>query len=164
MAGGRPCIFDQAVFDAICDRLAEGSSLRAACREEGMPDERTVREWVADNKFGISPQYARAVEARAERLFEEIIEISDTSVVAEKVTTKANGDVETVVGDAVDRSRLRVDARKWALSKMLPKKYGDKVDVNVGGTGGGPIVSVSVDTKDPVEAARIYQNFMKGQE
>jgi hypothetical protein len=40
---------------------------------------------------------------------------------------------------AVQRARLKVDTRKWLLSKLQPKKYGDKLDMNVAGKDGGPI-------------------------
>jgi len=106
---GRPSDFTQEIADAICERLAEGESLRKICLADGMPNKATVFRWlVAHPTF--SDQYARAREEQAETLADEIVEISD-------------GD-----GEASDpqRDRLRVDARKWVASKLKPKKYGDK--------------------------------------
>ena len=59
---------------------------------------------------------------------EDIIDIADTPKVGQKTVSKATG-LEVTEGDMVDRSRLQVDARKWLLSKLAPKKYGDKVGV-----------------------------------
>jgi len=42
-------------------------------------------------------------------------------------------------GENIQRSRVRIDTRKWLASKLKPKKYGDKVDLTHGGPDGGPI-------------------------
>lgn len=108
--------FTQAIADEICGLLESGLSLRAACEREGMPTEGAVRLWARDDHKGFATQYARAREIGYSRLADEILEIADE----EK--------------DDVNRSRLRVDSRKWMLSKVLPKIYGDKLDVNTTGT------------------------------
>ncbi|KAI3598735.1 hypothetical protein D8I24_5681 [Cupriavidus necator H850] len=126
---GRPSIFTQAITDEICSRMAEGESLRSICRDDTMPALGTVFRWVANDK-AFREQYEAAMAQRAEALFEELFEIADESCddtyVDENGNTKTNAEV-------IARSRLRVDVRKWALSKMLPKKYGDKqeIDLNV---------------------------------
>ena len=63
-------------------------------------------------------------------------------------------------GEHIQRSRVRIDTRKWLLSKMLPKVYGDKSEVAVTGADRGPVQSVTVSVTDPIEAARVYQKFM----
>jgi hypothetical protein len=65
-------------------------------------------------------------------------------------------------GEHIQRSRVRIDTRKWMLSKMLPKSYGDKTEVAVVGANGGPgqSQSVTVSTADPIEAAWVYQKVM----
>jgi hypothetical protein len=126
-------MFSQEKADAICARLAEGESLRAICETEGMPAESTVRAWALDNVEGFSAQYARAREIGYERHADQIIELADQSRVGVKRTTRADGAVELVEGDMVERSRLQVDARKWILAKMLPKRFGDKVDLHHSG-------------------------------
>jgi hypothetical protein len=63
-------------------------------------------------------------------------------------------------GEHIQRSRVRIDTRKWLLSKMLPKVYGDKTEVAVTGADRGPVQSVTVSVTDPIEAARMYQKFM----
>lgn len=76
----------------------------------------TLLSWLTDAKHKeFSEQYEKACNARAEHMFDELLEISDKKK------------------EAVQRSRLRVDTRKWYLSKLMPKKFGDKVDVTSGG-------------------------------
>lgn len=62
-------------------------------------------------------------------LFDETLEIADTPQIGTKTITKANGDVQTIVGDMVEHRRLQMDTRKWMLAKALPKIYGDKLEV-----------------------------------
>ena len=71
----------------------------------------------------------RARNAGYERMADEIIAISDADC--------------TVDGkpDNALQARLRVDTRKWLLSKMLPKRYGDRVTQELVGDGDQPIVS-----------------------
>lgn len=113
--------FSQETADAICARLAEGESLRSAAKAVGVGAS-TVIDWTqAHPEFG--EQYARARQIGYQLLADELIEIADDS----------SGDVvETEDGprpnsEFTARSRLRLDTRKWMLSKMLPKVYGDKL-------------------------------------
>lgn len=122
---GRPSVYTAKLAGKICRRLAAGESLRAICRDDGMPDESTVRGWALDNVEGFFPQYARAREIAYHGLADEVLEIADDgrndTYVDEDGTRKVDH-------DCVARSRLRVDARKWMLSKVLPKIYGDARD------------------------------------
>lgn len=120
---GRPTLYCQETADIICERLAEGESLRAICREDAMPAKATVFRWLTLHAE-FADQYARARQEQAETLADEIVSISDE----EFTTTKQFGDETQVVYDstAVARNRLRVDARKWVASKLKPKTYGDR--------------------------------------
>lgn len=120
---GRPSSFTQAMADQICERIADGESLRAICRDESMPAKSTVFKWLADMK-PFADQYARAREAQADTLADEILEIADDTS-RDTIATEKNG--EQPNSEWITRSRLRVDARKWLASKMAPKKYGDKI-------------------------------------
>jgi hypothetical protein len=71
-------------------------------------------------------RYARATEMRSDKMAEDILEISDN--VGGDIITLADGR-EVVDQAVINRDRLRVDARKWLLAKMNPKKYGDKIDM-----------------------------------
>jgi hypothetical protein len=121
-------MYTQEKADAICAHLAGGLSLRKACGAEGGPDPSTILRWTEENQE-FAQQYACARARGYQLLADEIIEISDDS----------SGDlIETDAGPRVDaervaRSKLRVDSRKWMLSKMLPKLYGDKLDLNHAG-------------------------------
>ena len=66
----------------------------------------------------------------------------DTDDQAQPVSAHKNAEGEItrqVNGEAIQRSRLRVDTRKWILSKMVPKKYGTKVTAEITGADGGPV-------------------------
>lgn len=134
---GRPSVYTPEIAEAICVRLADGEGLNAICQSEGMPVESTVRAWALDDYRGFYAIYARARELGYQRLEEEILRLADQCRIGSKTTTKANGETETVVADMVERTRLQIDARKWVLSKVLPKRYGDKVALT--GDEGGPL-------------------------
>ncbi|MCQ9145120.1 MULTISPECIES: hypothetical protein [Brucella/Ochrobactrum group] len=112
IGAGRPTKFTQELAVHICAEIASGRSLRSVCTESGMPAESTVRLWVTDDRHGFSAQYARAREAQMDAMTEDILEIADTGN-----------------EDDAQRARLRIDARKWLMSKMAPKKYGDKLAI-----------------------------------
>lgn len=103
--------------------------MRSICEDDDMPARSTVYEWLDEDTHGFPDQYARARARQAETMLDEIIEIADDS---------SNDTLITDFGPKPDaewisRSKLRVDARKWAMSKLAPKKYGDKLDVTSGG-------------------------------
>jgi hypothetical protein len=111
----------------ICRRLANGESLRAICNDDGMPSKTTVLTWAGNPGHPMADQYARAREIGYQLLADEIIEIADTPKRGIEVKTKEDGSQETTEGDMLGHRKLQIDSRKWMLSKMLPKVYGDKV-------------------------------------
>jgi hypothetical protein len=132
---GRPSTYTAKVADTICERIADGESLRSICRDESMPDKATVFRWL-DSKPEFRDQYARAREEQADTLADEIVTIADeecTMVRAAKHPTAAKDDeaeLEVVFDStAVARNKLRVDARKWVAAKLKPKVYGNAVTV-----------------------------------
>ena len=131
--GGRPSIFTPELADRICHRLSQGESLKTICYDEDMPNASTVHQWVLDDKEGFSKKYARARDIQAENMFDEILEIADDGT--NDLMTITKGDVSYNVEDreVTNRSKLRVDSRKWYLSKVLPKKFGDSFDVKSDG-------------------------------
>lgn len=139
---GRPSAYSDVIADAICERLAEGESLRSICSDDGMPDKSTVFRWLAANE-GFCDQYARAREAQADSLFDDILDIADDG--SNDWMEKRNSDGENIGwqenGEALRRSVLRVDARKWMAGKLRPKKYGDKLVQELTGKDGGPIAT-----------------------
>lgn len=120
MSGGRPSEFTQDKADAICERLANAESLRKICLSDDMPCQTTVFKWLSQNPE-FAKQYAHAREAQADALFDECLDIADDG------TNDWMGDDDKYNGDAVQRSRLRIDTRKWMAGKLRPKVYGEKV-------------------------------------
>lgn len=111
----------------ICARLAEGESLIAICADDDMPSRAAVYVWLESNTE-FQDRYARARARQAEHFLDEIVQIADES---DRDTIHGeNGDSPN--SEWIARSRLRVDTRKWVMSKLAPKKYGDKIDVTTG--------------------------------
>lgn len=97
-----------------------------------MPSEALVRSWVIDDMQGFAAHYARARDIGLDCIADEIREISDTPVLGETETSKEWG-TEVKKGDMLEHRRLQVDARKWYLSKLAPKRYGDRQAVEHSG-------------------------------
>jgi hypothetical protein len=125
---GPPPTYSKPVADEILERIANGELLNRICEEDGMPPASTFRRWVLDDVDGLAALYARARELGWHWHGEEIVELSNRCRVGAKIKTSADG-VEVQTADMVDRTRLQIDARKWVLSKMLPKVYGEKLEV-----------------------------------
>ena len=129
---GRPSLFTAELADEICTRLANGESLRSICssdRDDFMPALGTVMRWVVENQ-AFREQYEAARQIQAETMADEIVSIADGKGL----------EGEQLVALSA-RDRLRVDSRKWVASKLLPKKYGDKITQEHTGADGGPIQS-----------------------
>lgn len=140
----RPSSFTQEKADGICALLSEGLSLREVCAQEGMPDKSTVMRWLQQNS-AFRDQYVRAKEIGVEALAEDILDIADdaTNDWMERRDKDGENAGWQFNGEAARRSQIRIDARKWLLSKLAPKKYGDKVEQTVQGPEGGPIRQIS---------------------
>ncbi len=102
-----------------------GLSRAKVCKLEGFPNARLVDNWLLEDE-NFQRNYARACEDRADKIAEEILEICDAT---ENDIIKDSEGNEIVNHNVIQRDRLRVDARKWLLSKLAPKKYGDKLDI-----------------------------------
>ena len=134
---GRPSSFTPDIGDAICERLANGESLRRICDDKRMPARSTILRWLASNDHReFHDQYARARDAYADVKFDEILHIADTPLLGKKTVTKADGGKEIIEGDMIEHRRLQIDARKWVLARLAPKKYGDLSKLEVGGSVG----------------------------
>lgn len=81
-----------------------------------------------DGQQEFRAQYARARDVGLDFLAEEILRIADTPQIGTKSVSKATG-LEITEGDMIDHRRLQVEARKWYLSKLAPKRYGDKLEL-----------------------------------
>lgn len=134
-------IYSDEVKAKVLDLIAEGLSLRDIARREGMPSPNAVQHWArTDDDFAV--QYARAMEARMDVHAEEILEIADDATNDWMERNNPDNPGWTANGEHIQRSRLRVDARKWLMSKLAPKKYGDKLVNEHTGKDGEPIAIV----------------------
>ena len=128
---GEP-VYSEQLANKICDQLTAGLSLRAICRAPGMPTEGAVRLWThEDSERGraFATQYARARSIGYERMVEELLEIADDRSFIGHLDANA----------MVQQQRLAFEARRWLLSKVFPKLYGDKVEIS--GDPDAPIVT-----------------------
>ena len=115
----------------ICDIIATSNKgLHSICEsDERFPTSATFYNWLHEQQELID-KYARAREAQADFLADEILEIADYSAQDTKtIISKGGGEYEAENTEWVNRSKLRVEARKWIAAKLRPKKYGDKIDI-----------------------------------
>lgn len=130
----RPTDYNQEIADRICEALSEGQSLREICKTDDMPNKATVFRWL-NLHAEFSDQYARAREEQAESLADEIVHLADNAanpLLVEGVPLLDKDGNPVLFADtaAIAHARLKVDARKWVASKLKPKRYGDKLDID----------------------------------
>lgn len=124
---GRPTVYTEELSRRFCERIAHGESVRQICKDEDMPARSSVHEWLLDKRYkAFADQYRLACDIRAESMFDELLEIADDGT---GDTVEREDGTEFTNQEVIARSRLRVDTRKWYLSKVLPKKFGDKLDL-----------------------------------
>lgn len=150
--GGRPTKYSKELTSTLCERIALGASLRTVCKADDMPGMATVFSWLREYPE-FQEQYARACEERTEAMSEDILDIADDGT---NDWVEMNGDENqkerySFNGEALQRSRLRVDTRKWLMSKMKPKKYGDKLDMTTNGKELPAPILGGLSMKDPTE-------------
>ena len=119
---GRPSRYSQKIADDICERLANGESLRRICLTPNYPRQATVFRWLASHDE-FREQYRVAREAQADTLADEIIDIADGKRAAYEGT---DADVQ--------RDKLSVYARQWVAAKLKPRTYGDKTQLEHSGS------------------------------
>ena len=125
------------IFSEILTDIENGLSLRSSLKNENRPNSETFYKWL-DSSEDKAKRYARAAEKRADAIFEEIKEIADHS---EEDHTPFTG------SNVIQRDRLKIDARKWMLAKMNPKKYGDKTQTELSGEVTTNIISLGQGVK-----------------
>jgi hypothetical protein len=152
---GRPSSITPDVAEAVCSALVEGKSLRQIEADGIATMKAVLRRLDADE--GFRAQYARARELQAEAMALEILEIADTPAEGIEETSGPLG-LTVKRGDMLGHRKLQVDTRRWLLSKLLPKKYGDKLAI--GGAEDLPPVKHDVEVS-PGEA---YKRMLEGKE
>lgn len=122
MASGRPRKHDRdKIVSAICEQIATGALVKDACRAQGITRQ-SLHEWTRDGV--LADLYARARSDQAHAIAEDALSIADE---------------QALTPEAIQRNRLRVDARKWMASKIAPRLYGEKITQEISGPEGGPV-------------------------
>lgn len=121
------------IVDEVCGYIAAGRSLRAICDDPDLlhlPDKATFLRWVAGSD-DFATRYARACAIRAEVHVDEMQEIADDgrNDWMERLDKDGQPIGWVLNGEAVARSKLRLEQRRWYAEKLVPKKYGTKVAV-----------------------------------
>ena len=141
--GGRPTKLTKELAEQIFAYMAQGYSLRQIEKQPGMPHKSTIIEWSVKIDHWFPEQYQRAMELRAEHYFDETLDIADDGSNDWMIRESKNGtEYETFNNEHFQRSKLRIETRKWHLSKLMPKKYGDKIQQEITGKNGEAIVPV----------------------
>lgn len=133
---GRNSKYTKELGDKLCETISTSSrGLRSICKELGVSTMSVVR-WLNDDDLkDFRLQYARAKQMQADLLVDEILEIADDSRNDTEVRYDLSGEPYDVENkEWVNRSRLRVDSRKWIASKLYPKKYSEKIQTEISGT------------------------------
>jgi hypothetical protein len=134
---GRPRLYSEELAAKVCTSIAEGRSLKKTCEGEGMPSMLTVFKWLQDGELkAFHANYARARDEQVAKFADELQDIADDASNDFSVDEDGN---EIVNHEHIQRSKLRIDTRKWILAKMMPKKYGDRAAVELSGPDGKPI-------------------------
>lgn len=157
---GRPSDYTEELALTICMRIADGESLRTICKSDEMPDRVTVYRWLNKHE-AFRNHYARAREEQADTIFDEVLDIADDGT-NDWMERSENGEKRGWLenGEALARSKIRIDARKWMAGKLRPKKYGEKSVVEGPGPNGEHVVVTSAMT--PKEAADAYAATLHG--
>jgi hypothetical protein len=128
---GRPTLYTEELGADICKRIMDGESLRQICDGNDMPNRSTVHDWLAKDE-SFADHYARAREVQADTYADDITAIAD----------------EAKDRDTAAAAKVRVDARKWVASKLRPKRYGDKLDLDANINGNITIQTVDYSSAD----------------
>lgn len=125
---GRPSDFTPALAERILASLEEGKSLRAICAKAGMPARGTVHRWLNEIP-DFRDRYARSRDIGLDVMADDLLRIANTPKLGK--TKKTSGEsVEVTEGDMISHRRLVVDTMKWYLSKMAPRRYGDRLELS----------------------------------
>ena len=142
------------IVGAILGRIADGESLKSICRDANLPSCGVFYRWLLEDDK-LADRYARAREDQAEALADEILEIADDGRNDWMESNAPNSPGWVANGEHIQRSRVRIDSRKWLAAKLRPKKYGDKLVAEHSGPNGGAIPFEAVVRKivDPKDGA-----------
>ena len=130
---GRPSTYSDEIAAEICEAIASSEvGLSTICAQNPhFPSPRTIYRWLDNERYdNFRQSYARAKAAQADNHADEIIAIADNTERDWEVVNDDNGNIigVKVDGEHVQRSKLRIDARKWRAARLAPAKWGDRSD------------------------------------
>lgn len=145
----RPTKYTDQLAEDIIVQIMDGLSVAEIGRKEDMPDKSTIFRWIASNDV-FCDKYMRAKDICADQMVDDMLDIADdgSNDWMERLDKDGNAFATVLNGEHVQRSRLRIETRKWIASKLKPKKYGDKLDVDHGGNINVNIVKFNADNND----------------
>jgi hypothetical protein len=113
------------IAEKICARISSGESLRSICSDVDMPGRSTVMKWLVEpQRDDFRAAYDLARQMWADHVFDECFEIADDATNDYMDRNKDGGVSRQANTENIQRSRLRIDTRKWALGKMAPTRFG----------------------------------------
>jgi hypothetical protein len=119
------------IEDLILGELKSGRTLTDICHDPDMPHVRSVHNWLAEDRDGFAARYKKAREIGCDTMADDMVDIADDRSGDWIVRTNKDGTTDAILdSERVSRARLRFEARRWRLSKMLPRTYGDRLDLN----------------------------------
>lgn len=139
--GGRPEAITREIANKVCEKIADGMTLRQIERIPGMPSKRTIIQWATSNdpeREWFSHQYERARMIRLHGWADDTIDISDDG----SNDWYEHEGIEKPNTEHISRSRLRIETRKWHLTKLLPKVYGEKQTLEHTGKDNTPLIPI----------------------
>lgn len=164
-AGG-PGIFTDKLGEELCERMCNGEAPSVICKDPKMPTYSTVIKWTLSD----DPKYEafRIMFEEAKKIMwlyhaDQMLNIADDSTndYIDRYNKFTEETERVFDNENSQRSKLRIDTRKWLLAKMLPHVFGEKVDVSVGGRDGKPIAIAAI-TMNAEDAERAYMDMING--
>lgn len=138
---GRPSNYTFELAQTICEKIADGDSLRSICNDENMPNRTTVLRWLEAN-----PEFA-AIHARARE--------AQADVMDDKIMSTA----DACTPEDANAARVKIEAYKWRAARLAPKRYGDTSKLALTGADGGAIKH-EVEMASPETMAELTQALL----
>jgi hypothetical protein len=136
--GGVKSSYTDITARKICAKILDGESLNSICKNPRFPNIQAVKKWLIDPRFSaFREMYYYARRGAVELLMDEVIEIADNTGNDWIETYDKDGKVNGLKPntEAIQRSRVRIDTRKWLAAKLIPRIYGEKLEIEHGVTG-----------------------------
>ena len=131
---GRPSTYNREVCIRLCQEISTTTrSLKLICEQNStFPKPTTIYRWLSEYEE-FREMYAKAKDDQVQLMADQLLEISDTPQLGEIVTVAGTGKKrkrERKTADMIEHRRLQVETRKWLLSKLRPRQYGERIEVD----------------------------------